>query len=124
MKTYGKIEIVGGEPYSEKPREVAITGFARAEFKDHRFVTVAETEEATYVIQIENLVSSGRCPTQNIHLTEESLTAVLSTVLSYMTAKGASFEDWLKQATKNAEHFDIEVSDNLNASFLKTEGDE
>lgn len=69
-------------------RNIAITDFVRSTFKDHRLCTVIRTEENTYVLAIENPSSTGRATIANIHLSEESMLALVSCVMIYYEHKG------------------------------------
>ena len=81
-----------------KEREIAIVDYSRFEFKDNRFVTILETEEKTYIISVENLPSTGRCPIQKMHLTEESLIGILTSALQHLTFKGVDLEELMKNS--------------------------
>lgn len=82
-----------------KSVEVAITGYIKAGYADGRKVSIAETEEESFVLQVENPVGTGRNPIQNICLTRASFFAAISTAMLYFNSKGLDFEEILKEAT-------------------------
>lgn len=73
---------------TDAPRVVEIEDVVRAEFKDHRLVSIARTEEDTYLFSIENPASSGRSSQQMMYLTEGSVIALFSTYMVYLTHHG------------------------------------
>ena len=100
MKTYGIIK-VGDE-------EISITQASRIEFKDKRFVTIAETEKDSYVIMVENLASSGRNPKQHLHLTRESFVSVFSAIMMHMEMKGVDIERLVNECISDENGFRFE----------------
>lgn len=100
MKTYGIIK-VGDE-------EISITQASRIEFKDKRFVTIAETEKDSYVIMVENLASSGRNPKQHLHLTRESFVSVFSAIMMHMEMKGEDIERLINECISDENGFRFE----------------
>lgn len=85
-------------------REVKITRVVRAEYKDHRLCTVAKTELGTYVLGVENPVSTGRATVNMMHLTEESMLALLNTVFVFFN------------------HFDTDIEKEMEALVEKNQG--
>jgi hypothetical protein len=61
--------------------------------------TIAETEEESFILQVENPVGTGRNPIQSINLTRASFFAAISTSMLYLNSKGLDFEEMLKEAT-------------------------
>ena len=102
MKSYGTIK-VGDE-------EISITEVSRIEFKDKRFITIAETEKESYVVMIENLASSGRNPKQHLHLTRESFISLFSAIMIHMEMKGENIEDLINECVSDEKVFRFESS--------------
>ena len=87
---------------------IPITEISRIEFKDKRFVTIAETEKDTYAIMIENLKSSGRCVEQHLHLTKESMIAVMAAIIMHLEVKGVNVEELIYQCDSSEDRFNFE----------------
>ena len=102
MKSYG-IRKVGEE-------EISITEDSRIEFKDKRFVSIAETEKGSYVVMVENLASSGRNPKQHLHLTRESFISLFSAIMMHMEMKGENIEDLINECVSDEKVFRFESS--------------
>ena len=102
MKSYGIIK-VGDE-------EISITEVSRIEFKDKRFVSIAETEKGSYVVMVENLASSGRNPKQHLHLTRESFISLFSAIMMHLEMKGESIEDLINECVSDEKVFRFESS--------------
>lgn len=102
---YGEVTIGGG---GQLQRKAKIKSFLQAEYKDHRLITVFQFEEA-FGLSIENPESTGRS-SQNMHLSKESLVALLSTAIMYLEMAGMDIRELLNEATK---------SDNINFSYSK-----
>ena len=100
MKNYGEI-IVGDE-------KISITEISRIEFKDKRFVTIAETEKDSYVIIVENLASSGRNPKQHMHLTRKSFISVFSAIMMHIDMKGEDIERLINECISDENVFRFE----------------
>lgn len=69
-------------------REVEITDWVRSTFKDHRLCSVIRTAENDFVLSVENPASSGRATQCNIHLTEDSMLAMMSAIFIYYQHHG------------------------------------
>ena len=108
MKNYGEI-VVGDE-------RISITEVSRIEFKDKRFITIAETEKESYVVMIENLASSGRNPKQHLHLTRESFIHLFSAIIMHLEMKGESIEDLINECVSDENVFRFETSLNNTES--------
>ena len=83
-KSIGTVEIGDGV----RTRQVEITDWVRSTFKDHRLCTVIRTEENSFVLSVENPISSGRSAKCNIHLTEDSMLAMISSIMIYYEHHG------------------------------------
>lgn len=73
---------------TDAQKVLEIEDVVRAELKDHRLVSIARTEEDSYLLCIENPASSGRSTQQSMYLTEGSVIALFSTYLIYLTHHG------------------------------------
>lgn len=82
---------------TDAPRVVEIEDVVRAEFKDHRLVSIARTEEDAYLLCIENPARSGRSTQQRMYLTEGSVAALFSTYLIYLTHHGINANELLEK---------------------------
>ena len=100
MKNYGTIK-VGDE-------EISITQVSRVEFKDKRFVTIAETEKDSYVVMVENLASSGRNPKQHLHLTRESFISLFSAIMMHIEMKGEDIDKLINECISDENVFRFE----------------
>ncbi len=106
-KSIGKVYIL--DSATQKPlSEVAITDMVRSTFKDHRMCTVARTEENTFVVAIENPPSTGRLSLSQMHLTEDSMIALVSCISLFYEHNKID----LRQKVK-----DILMSDTLNFEY-------
>lgn len=83
-KSIGTIKIHDGM----KSRQMEITDWVRSTFKDHRLCSVIRTEEGSFVLSVENPASSGRATQCNIHLTEDSMLAMMSAIFIYYQHHG------------------------------------
>lgn len=75
------------------PLELRITNLVRAAFKDHRLCTVARTEENTFILAVENPSSTGRLASAQMHLSEESMLALVNMIFVYYIHKGVDVEE-------------------------------
>lgn len=98
---YGVITLVNGE-------KIPIESFLQAEYKDHRLISVVKFN-GNYGITIENPPSTGRS-NQNLHITKESLIALISTTLIYFEMSGIDIKSEITDATK---------FDSINFSYSK-----
>ena len=112
VEKLGTVTVAG--PFGESPRDVPIKNFVRCEFTGRRLCTVAETTENTFVLAVENPASSGRASSSVMHLTEESLFALVSSVFVYFTHMGVDVDEKLKN---------INITGGGNISFEYAEGD-
>ena len=102
MKSYGTIKV--GE------EEISITEDSRIEFKDKRFVSIAETEKGSYVVMVENLASSGRNPKQHLHLTRESFISLFSAIMMHLEMKREDIKSLINECVSNEKVFKFETS--------------
>lgn len=104
MKSYGIIK-VGDE-------EISITDVSRIEFKDKRFVSIAETEKESYVVMVENLASSGRNTKQHLHLTRVSFISLFSAIMMHLEMKGENVENLIDECVSDENVFRFESTFN------------
>ena len=104
MKNYGEIT-VGNE-------KISITEISRIEFKDKRFVTIAETEKESYVVMVENLESSGRNTKQHLHLTRVSFISLFSAIMMHLEMKGENVENLINECVSDENVFRFESTFN------------
>lgn len=89
---------------SHEQREVEILNIMQASFKDKRVVSIMQIEENdTYVLSVENYLSSGRAPQSTIWLTEESFIGLLITSMAYLAKKGVDLDKIIKEAAQGDE---------------------
>lgn len=93
-------------------REIPITEFVSANFKNNRLINVVKLEDETFIISVENPPSSGREPQQNMRLSLESLIGLVTTLLMYQDMKGMKYLDHLQNAVNDGQ-ISYNCSDNL-----------
>lgn len=71
------------DDYGNEIRKIEMTDMVRSVFIDHRLCSVARTEENSFVLVVENPSTTNRHPRQQIHLTEESMLALINAVFIY-----------------------------------------
>lgn len=108
MKIVGTVTMRDGE---DGVREVALTDMVRSHFKDNRLCTVARTEMNTFVLAIENPPSSGRCPINQMHLSEDSMLALIAAVFCYYDHQGIDINKKMEELI-NSDKIEIEYIDN------------
>ena len=81
MSNIGTVTIT--DDFGNVVRKVEMTDMVRSTFSGHRLCSVARTEDNTFVLVVENPESTGRYPKRQMHLTEESLLAIMSAVFLY-----------------------------------------
>ena len=69
----------------------------RSVFKDHRMCTVARTKENTFVLAIENPSSTGRLPMSQMHLSEESMMALVNSIFLFYRHNNIDIEQKMKE---------------------------
>lgn len=113
MGKTGVVSIIEeGKDFEKVVKEIDITDYVRAEFKDHRLCTVVRTEENTFVLAVENPASSGRNPLSQMHLTEESMLGLLNAIFLYYMHNNIDIEAKMKELVN---------SDNIEFEFNKPE---
>jgi len=110
-ETYGKATMVDDNKHVTQ--QVDIINYIRATFKDHRLCSVSELEGETYIVAVENPASTGRGALSSMHLSEESLVGLMTTILFYWNCKGLNIDKLFMQAV-DKEHVDYDFSHNLN----------
>lgn len=109
MKTeYGTITVATG---TAQQRELKIINTVQAQFKDHRLVTVAEIEDGSYLVSVENPESTGRS-SQKMWVSKESLIAAFGALTIYSNCKGWDLIEEYK-ACCVANNIGYHFSDNL-----------
>lgn len=94
-ENYGTVTVGYGKP---DEKEVPIIEFIKSTYKDDRVVSIAKLEDDTYVLSVENVISSGRNPQNTMRLSKESFVGLLSTALLYLNVKGEDMIELTKQS--------------------------
>jgi len=115
--TYGKITVGYG---TKEQRELEIKNFVQANFIDNRLINIAEIEDGSYLIAVENPQSTGRATQVSIWLGKESFIAVLGTAHLYLSAKGEDSGRLLQEVTVNND-IQFSFSDNLKSPIENLE---
>ena len=84
-------------------KKMKVTDMVRSIFQDNRLITIAKLEDNTFVLSIENPISSGRNTQQLMRLTEESFYALHYTYSLYFHAKKIDLEEKLKEFIEKKE---------------------
>lgn len=109
VRDYGTVT-VGTE--SLTPKELKIVDFVQSQYKDNRLISVSMLEDDSYVLAVENPVSTGRAIQSTMRLSKESLMGLISGIFLYFECKKEDMGTALKEATgKNL--IDYTFSDNL-----------
>lgn len=95
---YGKVTVGIGTEYQ---KDIQITDFIQTSLKDDREITVAELEDGSYTLSVENNPSTGRSNQNMMWLTKESFIGLISTAILYLNLKGEDMNQMLKQAIEN-----------------------
>lgn len=96
--SYGKMKVLNDN--GSLNRTIELINYAQYDFKDHRVVTVAETEENTYNIAVESPQSTGRT-SQTMHLSEESMIAIFTAIGLYLNQKGLDSTEMAKSCLES-----------------------
>lgn len=112
-KSIGKAKVGAG---TQQEKEMEIMDFVQAIFKDDRKVSIAKLEDGSMIISVDNPVSSGRCPSSDICLSEESVMAVMNTVLIYFLSKGRNIKELVRNSLSSGD-IEIKYSYNINPPF-------
>jgi len=107
---YGKITV--GVGTSER-RELEITEFIQADFKDHRTISIGKLEDDTYIFSVENPKSTGRADQQKMWLSKESAVGLITSAIVYFAANGIDFKEMLSESLATDE-MQIQWSENMH----------
>lgn len=107
---YGKITVGLG---TENQRDIQITDFVQTFLKDDRKITVAELEDNSYTLSVENNPSGERSSQNMMWLTKESFIGLISTAVLYLNLKCEDMDEMLKQTIEN-DKVNYIFSKNLN----------
>lgn len=103
---------------TDQERKVAIESYVRADFIDHRLISVMSLEDGTFAFSVENPLSTGRATSTTMWLSAESLGGLLFTVFLLLNGKGISVEKLFEQSVRG-DNVDFEYSTNITP--LKSE---
>ena len=96
-------------------RKVEITDWVRSAYKDHRLCTVIRTEEGNFVLSVENPSSSGRAAQSNMHLTEDSMLAMMSCIFIYYEHQGIDITQRMSELVNGGDlSYEYSMEENLN----------
>lgn len=95
-KVIGKVTI-HDEHTKQTIKEIEITDMVRSVFNDHRMCTIARTEDNTFVLAIENPASTGRLPMSQIHLSEDSMLALVNGIFLFYHHNNIDIEQKMKE---------------------------
>jgi hypothetical protein len=107
----GKVTVGYG---TVEQREMEITNFVQAGFKDHRVISISEIEDGSIVAVVENPKSTSRNTQATIWLSKESFIGMIATAFIYFSAKGEDLGNLMQSAVEKNE-IDYTFSDNLTA---------
>ena len=110
-KSYGKVtatDSMTGFPTIE----LDVVSFVQADFVEGRHLSVAKLSDGTYVLSVENPISTGRNPQQTMRLSEESLYSLYSTMAIYFSCTGIDMMELARKAIGGSE-ISYSTSDNL-----------
>ena len=96
----------------EGKKQLAIVDYIQSAFVGGRIVTVAKLEDNTYVLSVENTVSSGRALQSQMRLTEESFLALISSCMLYFHHNDIDLKEKLQS---------IMTSEALNYTYTKND---
>lgn len=117
MSKIGTVTIT--DDYGNVIRKIEMTDMVRSVFSDHRLCSVARTEENTFVLVVENPESTGRHPRCQMHLSEESMLAIVNAVFLYYMHHDIDINEKMKSIvdsdTINFEYIDeVTIENNKN----------
>lgn len=112
---YGTVTVAAG---TRDAHDLAVTDHLRATYADHRLISIVGVEGGSVIVSVENPASTGRNTKNQMWLSPESLSGILTTALLYFSAKGVNI---MEMATKTAKDDTISYSmtDNLQPPTLK-----
>ena len=110
VRDFGCATVGFGTPFE---RKIKVIDCVQSRFKDNRVITVATLENNEgYILSVENLPSSGRATTQQMWLSEESLTGLMGAVHIFWKQKKMDVLELMKNCViENEVHYSF--SDNL-----------
>jgi hypothetical protein len=115
-ENYGTMSIGYG---SSKQQEIALLDYVRADFVDHRLVSIMTAEDDSIILAVENPATTGRAPQNLMRLSQESFVGLITTSLLYLSAKGLDLGVLAEQVVKN-QQIVYQYSDNLQpADFTR-----
>ena len=100
------------DDYGNVVRTIEMTDMVRSVFSDHRMCTVARTEDNSFVLSVENPESTGRHPKSQMHLTEESMLAMVNAVFLYYMHHDIDINEKM-QAIVNSDTINFEYIDEV-----------
>lgn len=109
MEDYGTVETSEGT--------LKIVKFLQGKFVDNRIATVAELEDGSFMLVIENIKSSGRNPQQTMRLTRDSFKAILMMLTMYADAVMEGTEEL--KAVIGGEEFSFSYSMSIEDKIKK-----
>jgi hypothetical protein len=112
---YGKVTVGSG---TSQQREIEISEFLQANFKDNRLASVIKLEDGSFICGVENPSSSGRNAQSTIWLTKESLIGMIATAALYFKIKGEDLQDLIEDSAQS-EDIEYRYSDNLCSTTSK-----
>lgn len=110
---YGKLTIGLG---SAEQKELEITEFVQARYKDNRVIAVSKIEDETFLLSVENPPSTGRESQVKMWLSKESMAGLMATIIIYLGASGVDYNKLMEESFVDGE-VDFSFSDNLNNPF-------
>jgi hypothetical protein len=109
-ESLGKIVVGYGSP---EEKSIEIKDYIQAGYIDHRVITVAALEDDSYVLTVENPVSTGRASQQSIRLSHESFIGLIHASFLYFGCKGIEIGEELKKCVSR-DDIEYSYSDNLH----------
>jgi len=83
---------------TSQQRELAITAVVRADYADHRLITIMGIEDGSIVVTVESPATTGRNPHQQMWLSRESLIGILCTTHMFLSSTGSDLMQLVKDA--------------------------
>lgn len=78
-------------------RKIRIVDYFRATFKDHRLITMSELEAGSFYLSVENPTSTGRAILNQMWLSKDSFTGLVTLAMLAMRDKEMHLAELLKQ---------------------------
>lgn len=105
------------------PTSLDITAFVKTtSFKDRK-VTILKLEDDTYILRVENLNEVRRAKSAEMRLSQDSLYAILSTCLFFLSGLKVDFNAEIKRMLDETGELELKYtsSPNVNITKEKTE---